>query len=89
VPVGTKIRTLAVGSSFGLSEALIVVAAPDWVTSSFGDVYAARAAGTAINAASDASPAAIVQIRPLICPPLLRCPSQELVIRARAVFRSP
>ena len=45
---------------------------PVCVTSSFGDVYAAIAAGTATSAASAASPTETVQIRPFISPPLRR-----------------
>ncbi len=41
VPVGTKIRTLAVGSSFGSSVALTVAEVPACRTSSFAVVYAA------------------------------------------------
>src|SRR5262249_27042071 len=48
VPAGTKMRTLAVASSFGSSDALTVVVVPDCVTASVGDAYAAIAAGTAI-----------------------------------------
>src|SRR3990170_424536 len=74
VPAGAKMRTLAVGSSLGSNEALTTVAVPARVISSFAVVYPASAAGTAMSAATEAIPAATVQIRPLICPPL-GCPS--------------
>ena len=47
----------------------MVTTLPACLTSSFGDVYAAIAAGTAMSAATDATAAATVQIRTFICPP--------------------
>ena len=56
-------RTLAVGSSFGSSVALITALVPVCRTSSFAVVYAAKADGTATSATTDASATATVQMR--------------------------
>jgi len=66
VPAGTKMRRMNVASSAELCVVLKVVAVPTCLTSSFGVVYAASADGTAMSAATEASPAATVQIRPLM-----------------------